>query len=184
MRPERDYGAIARALDEASAEGPRALSHRVFVDLLWKHLASTDVSWLGIYLVEETSAPECRLRLGACRDRPACSPIGLHGVCGRAVVEARAVVVEDVRELGTAYVACDPHDLSEVVVPLRDGDGVWGVLDLDSRSIGAFDEVDAEALMELVARAGLTRSETGSGPTPMDSRSRRSGIGDAGRGLP
>ncbi len=95
--------------------------------------------------------------LGCCRDRPACSPIGLHGVCGRGVLEGRAVVVEDVTDLGEAYVACDPLDRSEVVLPLRDARGVWGVLDLDSRSIGAFDRTDADALEGLIERSGIGR---------------------------
>ncbi|MHC4868067.1 MAG: hypothetical protein ACYTE2_00030 [Planctomycetota bacterium] len=58
---------------------------------------------------------------------------------------------------GEAYVACDPLDRSEVVLPLRDARGVWGVLDLDSRSIGAFDRTDADALEGLIERSGIGR---------------------------
>lgn len=162
MSPSRDYDALRDAIGRARGESPVPLSHRRFVDLLWEHLAETEVSWLGIYLVDESAPAEQRLVLGCCRDRPACSPIGLHGVCGRGVLGGRAVVVRDVAELGDAYVACDPSDRSEVVVPLADGQGVWGVLDLDSRSIGAFDGGDAERLADLVQHANLARP-TGSG---------------------
>jgi putative methionine-R-sulfoxide reductase with GAF domain len=91
------------------------------------------------------------MTLGPRRDKPACSPIGLHGVCGTAALSARTVVVRDVRELGSAYIACDPRDLSEIVVPIRGGDGrVVAVLDIDSHSAGAFDGSDQLALERIV----------------------------------
>lgn len=155
--PDRDYQALGREIDAARGEAGGALSHRRFVDLLWRHLAGAGVSWLGIYLVDESAPAERRLILGCCRDRPACSPIGLHGVCGRGVLTNAAVVVRDVEELGAAYVACDPADRAELVLPLADARGVWGVLDLDSRAVGAFDTRDADRLADLIVRAGLTR---------------------------
>jgi len=61
------------------------------------------------------------------------------------------VVVRDVRELGSAYIACDPRDLSEIVVPIRGRDGVVvAVLDIDSYSVGAFDGADQLALERIV----------------------------------
>ena len=95
--------------------------------------------------------------LGPRRDKPACSPIGLHGMCGLAWRERRAVVVDDVRRLGEHYVACDPRDMAEVVVPLLEADGsCWGVLDVDSFEVGAFTAADALGLARLVDRAGLS----------------------------
>ena len=97
------------------------------------------------------------LVLGPRRDKPACSPIGLHGVCGRAYTSRRPLVVSDVAELGENYVACDPRDRSEVVIPLVDDDGTcWAVLDLDSHQLGAFDETDVEGLTAVLRAAGLT----------------------------
>ena len=37
------------------------------------------VSWVGFYFLGEGE-----MTLGPRRDKPACSPIGLHGACGRA----------------------------------------------------------------------------------------------------
>ena len=63
---------------------------------------------------------------------------------------------QDVRELGKDYVACDPSDLSEIVIPMIDRDGqCWGVLDLDSWDINAFDEEDEAGLKLVVTAAGL-----------------------------
>ena len=61
----------------------------------------------------------------------------------------KPLVVRDVTDLGEAYIACDPRDRSEVVVPIRAGNRVIGVLDLDSHQIGAFDEEDARLASEL-----------------------------------
>jgi L-methionine (R)-S-oxide reductase len=123
------------------------------VDALWETLHPSGVSWVGFY----SYAGGEELVLGPRRDKPACSPIGLHGVCGRAFRERRAVVVEDVRSLGEHYIACDPLDRSEVVAPCFEPDGTcWGVLDLDSHEPGAFDESDVAGLFRVLRAAGLT----------------------------
>jgi putative methionine-R-sulfoxide reductase with GAF domain len=104
--------------------------------------------------------------LGPRRDKPACSPIGLHGACGRSLLSGRALVVTDVATLGEGYIACDPRDRSEVVLPLLSPDGTaWGVLDADSYQVGAFTRDDAASLSTLVRCAGLC---AGSGPLPVD----------------
>ena len=146
-----------RPYDQVRAEmivaGSRTARMQAFVDLLWSELSPTGVSWLGFYLHEGRD----ELVLGPRRDRPACSPIGLHGVCGQAFTQRRGIVVRDVAELGTNYIACDPRDRSEVVVPCFESDGrAWGVLDLDSFEVGAFDERDVEGLCSLLRAAGLT----------------------------
>ena len=95
--------------------------------------------------------------LHARRDKPACSPIGLQGVCGRAWLEKRPVIVADVATLGEAYIACDPKDRSEVVIPLFEPDGsCWGVLDADSYEVGAFGDLDVGGLTRAVERMGLS----------------------------
>jgi putative methionine-R-sulfoxide reductase with GAF domain len=124
-----------------------------FVDAMWPHLHAAGVSWLGFYLRDGDN----RLVLGPRRDKPACSPIGLHGACGRAVLTRRPLVVHDVAELGDEYIACDVNDRSEVVIPIFDEKGLCrGVLDLDSHAVGAFDEHDVECLTRLLRLAGLT----------------------------
>ena len=91
--------------------------------------------------------------LGYCRDKAACSPIGLHGACGKVGLSGESLIVRDVRELGGAYIACDPRDLSEVVVPVYGRLGeVIGVLDVDSFSVGAFGLTDQVALEGIVAK--------------------------------
>ena len=146
----RDYAGVAAGLSPA---GGRAERMRMTVDALWAALRETGVSWAGFYLHEGSD----ELVLGPMRDKPACSPIGLHGACGQAFRSRRALVVRDVAELGANYVACDPRDKAEVVIPCLDDDGTcWGVLDLDSHTVGSFTEADAEGLVRVLRAAGLT----------------------------
>lgn len=147
---QRDYEEIAR---QVSAEGGRTIRMRAAVDALWRGLEKTGVSWAGFYL----HAGGDELVLGPRQPKPACSPIGMQGACGQAFRTRAPLVIRDVRELGADYIACDPRDQSEVVVPLIDRDGTcWGVLDLDSHDVGSFTEEDVAGLRRVLRAAGLT----------------------------
>ncbi|MFQ5492152.1 MAG: GAF domain-containing protein [Phycisphaerae bacterium] len=150
----RDYAVIAARL------GPhqdRNTAMQKVVDALWTGLADQGVSWLGFYLKDPAAD---QLLLGPRRDKPACSPIGLHGVCGQAFTQRRCLLVRDVNALGEAYVACDPRDRSEVVVPLFESDGsCWGVLDLDSFDVNGFDQIDLVGLIEVLGAAALVTAD-------------------------
>lgn len=149
MPLERPYAAIAAKL---TAVGSRAERMQRVVDALWDALHALDVSWVGFYLHEGRD----ELVLGPRRNKPACSPIGLHGACGQAFRRLQPLIVRDVADLGAGYIACDPRDRSEVVLALLDDDGTcWGVLDLDSHSVGAFDERDVAGLRQVLAAAGF-----------------------------
>lgn len=132
------------------------------VDALWgafNHATTPGrISWIGFYLPDH--ADPGVLVLGPRRDKPACSPIGLHGACGRCYTSGLPLVVTDVANLGAGYIACDASDRSEVVVPLLDAQGrCTGVLDADSYDTGAFAEHDAWQLHELLCRAGLSHGQ-------------------------
>lgn len=130
---------------------------RIVVDALWEGLREKGVSWVGFYLDQPEQPDDRRLVLGPSRDKPACSPIGLHGACGKALLSNEGLIVRDVKELGPNYIACDPRDRSEIVIPLTDeaSGTCWGVLDLDSFEVRAFDESDARGLREVLRAAGF-----------------------------
>ena len=165
----RDYSSIdVRAGGRTREERMSAL-----VDALWDALAEQGISWIGFYfgpgqtLDDGRTVGASEMLLGPCRNKPACSPIGLHGACGRSWREKRTLVVGDVADLGADYVACDPRDRSEVVVPLFDERGAcYGVLDADSFDVGAFDTRDGDELNSVLLRSGLT-SKRVSGPAPL-----------------
>ena len=102
-----------------------------------------DINWAGFYLMEGGL-----LVLGPFMGKPACNeiPVG-RGVCGTAVAEDRTQLVHDVH-LFPGHIACDSASNSEIVIPLRKGGEIIGVLDIDSPSIGRFDERDKAGLEE------------------------------------
>ena len=123
------------------------------IDALWNALKDTGVSWVGFYVHQGAD----ELVLGPREPKPACSPIGLHGACGQVWQARKPLVVQDVRDLGDDYVACDPRDQSEVVIPCLDADGTcWGVLDLDSHDTGSFTRADVTGLTTVLQAAGLS----------------------------
>ncbi len=145
----RPYEQVAARL---GCDADRQQRMQATVDALWDALKSTGVSWVGFYIHEGGD----ELVLGPRRDKPACSPIGLHGACGRVFKSREPLAVRDVKDLGQNYIACDPRDRSEVVVPLLERDGTcWGVLDLDSHEVGSFSEDDVAGLLSVLRTAGL-----------------------------
>ena len=104
-----------------------------------------DVNWAGFYLLQDHE-----LVLGPFQGKPACVRIPLgKGVCGFAAKQCETVIVPNVNEF-PGHIACDPASKSEIVIPLFDGERVLGVLDVDSTSLGRFDDQDAEGLNEMV----------------------------------
>ncbi|MDX2148243.1 MAG: hypothetical protein SFZ23_12045 [Planctomycetota bacterium] len=170
MASERDYDTlVSRAAREIAPLADASQRRARVIDLLWDALGwrSGDardnpgrVSWIGFYLHDPAGVEGQELVLGARRDKPACSPIGLHGCCGRCFVSQRPLVVRDVRVMGPNYIACDPRDQSEVVLPCfeRVGDALrcWGVLDADSYDVGAFDARDATGLEQVLIAARVS----------------------------
>lgn len=100
--------------------------------------------WVGFYLVKGEE-----LVLGPFQGPIACTRIKKgRGVCGTAWAKAQTLVVPDV-DAFPGHIACSSLSRSEIVVPLRRGDEVWGVLDIDSEELNSFDETDARFLEEL-----------------------------------
>ena len=101
--------------------------------------------WTGFYRV---SARE--LLLGPFQGPVACMHIDYgKGVCGTAWKERRTIVVPDVEQF-PGHIACSSESRSEVVVPVIQHGAVVAVLDIDSRELGTFDDIDAEWLEKMV----------------------------------
>ena len=105
------------------------------------------LNWAGFYLRRNDE-----LILGPFQGPVACMRIGFgKGVCGTAWKEARTMVVPDVEEF-PGHIACSSLSRSEIVVPLKDADGVvTGVLDIDSKDLSTFDHIDVFWLSRLTA---------------------------------
>jgi L-methionine (R)-S-oxide reductase len=105
----------------------------------------SDVNWAGFYLLKDG-----QLVLGPFHGQPACIriPIG-KGVCGTAVAESKAQLVYDVHEFA-GHIACDAASNSEVVIPVYQHGQIIGVLDIDSPTVGRFDQNDLLGLQLIV----------------------------------
>ncbi len=101
--------------------------------------------WTGFYLVNGDN-----LQLGPFQGPIACYSIKRgRGVCGTAWQENRTLVVPDVEQF-PGHIACSSLSRSEIVVPLRDSEGtVLGVLDIDSKELATFDDMDAHWLEQI-----------------------------------
>jgi len=114
-----------------------------FSALLFNSLPN--VNWAGFYFLQGEE-----LVLGPFQGNPACVRIPMgKGVCGVAAQQCETIIVPNVHEF-PGHIACDVASNAEIVVPLFDGERLLGVLDLDSPTIGRFDDQDAEGLNELV----------------------------------
>ena len=105
-------------------------------------------NWVGIYLLEDDT-----LVLHNYVGKPTEHthiPVG-HGVCGTAVAERANQIVDDVTAIGN-YLACSLETRAEIVVLIRRGDQIFGQIDIDSDTPGAFTPAD-EALLDGVAEA-------------------------------
>lgn len=116
----------------------------------------TNINWVGFYLLDlqkesisDVSQNSLELVLGPFQGLPACIriPFG-KGVCGRAAITKQTQVVADVHKF-PGHIACDSQSQSEIVVPLLDSQGLWGVLDIDSPMLNRFGSLEIEFLEQV-----------------------------------
>ena len=102
--------------------------------------------WTGFYRV---IAPGV-LKVGPYQGGHGCLTIPFErGVCGKCAREGQTQLVPDVTKL-PYHIACSSATRSEIVVPVLDAQGrVRAVLDVDSDTAQAFDEIDARFLEEV-----------------------------------
>ena len=145
MENRTDYTALAAQLAALTEDVPYEIANLSNASaLLWEHMR--DINWAGFYKMEDGA-----LVLYPFQGKPACIriPVG-RGVCGTAVAEDRVQLVYDVHQF-PGHIACDCASNSEIVLPIHVKGQIWGVLDIDSPSIGRFTEADKAGLEQFVA---------------------------------
>ncbi|MDP8221672.1 MAG: GAF domain-containing protein [Candidatus Stygibacter frigidus] len=103
--------------------------------------------WTGFYhLLDDALTVVCY------QGAVACLVLAAHtGVCWTALDEKKTVIVDDVNAF-EGHIACDSRSASEIVVPVYNNEGqILSVLDVDSKELATFDEIDAEWLEKIVA---------------------------------
>ena len=141
-----DYDFLTRQVAALTDGVPHLIANLSNISaLMWQELE--DINWVGFYKMEEE-----KLVLYPFQGKPACIEIPIRkGVCGTAVAEAKTQLVYNVHDF-PGHIACDSASNAEVVVPLWKEGKIWGVLDIDSPTIGRFTENDKLGL-EKVAKA-------------------------------
>ncbi len=104
-------------------------------------------SWTGFYrLVNDDLIVSCYQGSVACLVLPKNT-----GVCWEAINRKETIIVPDVHKFPN-HIACDSRSKSEIVVPVKNSVGeITAVLDVDSKELNSFDEVDVENLEKIVA---------------------------------
>ena len=145
MKNHVDYAALVAQLAALTDDVPYEIANLSNASaLLWEVLP--DINWAGFYKMEGGA-----LVLYPFQGKPACIriPVG-RGVCGTAVAEDAVQLVYDVHQF-PGHIACDCASNSEIVLPIHVNGEIWGVLDIDSPSIGRFTEEDRIGLEAFVA---------------------------------
>ena len=143
---KKEMYALLKAQLKSMLEGePHVIANLANASALL-HEAICDINWIGFYLMNGDE-----LLLGPFQGKPACVHIAMgKGVCGTAALLGKTQVVEDVHRF-KGHIACDCVSASEIVVPLRVQNRVVAVLDIDSPSVGRFNDEDACELEQIAA---------------------------------
>lgn len=136
MEKTVNYESLAASLTALTEGVPHLIANLSNISaLLWQELP--DINWVGFYALEGET-----LVLYPFQGKPACIEISLgRGVCGTAAKEDAIALVEDVHHF-PGHIACDSASNSEIVLPLHRDGKLWGVLDIDSPTLGRFTEED------------------------------------------
>jgi GAF domain-containing protein len=142
-----DAGALVEELTDLHEKGHLS-------DAMLRHAvkgiekADSRFDWVGVYLLNGDANELWLHNYVGSPTEHAKIPVGT-GVCGRAVAEGTNLLVNDVSQEEN-YLACNPLVESEIVVLIRQGEQVFGQIDIDSTDTAAFKEED-ELALQLVA---------------------------------
>jgi GAF domain-containing protein len=143
-----DYETLAKTI-QALTEGETDAVSLMATIVCEVHHADDRFDWTGFYRV---TAPGL-LKIGPYQGGHGCLVIPFDkGVCGAAARTGETQLVADV-EAFPGHIACAASTRSELVIPVRNGDGaLLGVFDIDSDQPEAFTRNDAQCLEVILQR--------------------------------
>jgi L-methionine (R)-S-oxide reductase len=144
-RYERIYAQLKDLIEDKS---PSLVAAMATICAVLHHKMSHHF-WTGFYFVSELSG-EIELYIGPYQGPVACQVLRERGVCLHCVRTKEPVVVPDVEQF-PGHVACDARSKSEIVLPVKKGDEVIAVLDVDSDKLAQFDDDDIAPLAEILS---------------------------------
>lgn len=138
------YERIYSQLEDLFVATPH-LPSRMATTVAILHHKMKDFFWTGFYLLEDGE-----LLVHNYQGPVACQKLKKDtGVCWAAINRKETVVVEDVHQF-EGHIACSSQTKSEIVVPFYKNGTVIGCLDVDSKELATFGEVDAQGLEKIV----------------------------------
>jgi GAF domain-containing protein len=107
--------------------------------------------WTGFYLLDNGE-----LIVGPYQGPVACILLKKDtGVCWAGINQKETIIVPDVHKF-PGHITCDSRSSSEIVVPIKNSnEDIIGVLDVDSKALNSFDQIDAmglEKIVQLIAK--------------------------------
>lgn len=145
QKKEGRYKRLYVQLSELLTQSPEPIARMATIAAVFHHKMEY-FFWCGFYRLVDGE-----LTVGPYQGPVACQVLKKDtGVCWAGINAGKSIIVPDVEKFPD-HIACDSRSRSEIVVPLRNRSGeVYGVLDVDSTSLNAFDEVDQEWLEKTV----------------------------------
>jgi L-methionine (R)-S-oxide reductase len=133
------YYRLGIQLGNLLADSPSVVSQLATVNALLYHKIQY-VFWVGFYILDKDD-----LIIGPYQGPLACQKLKYpNGACWHTIIHNSCTLIPDVHKF-PGHIACDPRSKSELVIPVYLPDKtIYGVLDLDSDKLNAFDDIDAE----------------------------------------
>lgn len=101
--------------------------------------------WTGFYRLVDGELTVCSYQGSV-----ACLVLPKHtGVCWAAIDQKETQIIPDVHKF-PGHIACDSRSASEIVILIYKDNEIVAVMDVDSKELDSFDEIDAKYLEKIV----------------------------------
>lgn len=142
---EKIYNRIYHQLQELLHKTENKIARMATVAALLHH-KMPQFFWTGFYILTNS-----KLIIGPYQGPLACQVLEKKkGVCWTGVEKKKTIIVPDVHKF-PGHITCDSRSNSEIVVPLFTRDNqVWALLDIDSRKLNTFSDIDKAWLEKIV----------------------------------
>lgn len=148
MRKKQSYRTLVGEIN-AVLDSDQILSFPSRLMLVSSMLYNSNREWIfcGFYMARGGEI----LEIGPYQSRKLpCTHISYgKGVCGESASKKIPIIVDDVKQHSN-YISCDSDTESEIVIPLIRKSALIGVLDIDSKQVGAFDNTDLKYLSKIL----------------------------------
>lgn len=167
LQNARLFQATRRQVDElqvlhaVAAAGAEAHCEDAFLqqvtEIIGDALYPDSFGFLLLDLARDVLVRHASYRSGAAVEEARAAIALGEGVCGRVAQEARPYRIADVKE-DPNYSVSDPQTRSMLCVPLRSGDAVLGVANVESHELNAFGDDDERLLLTLAGQVATVLS--------------------------